>query len=807
MKTRRQKTLTDIGTAKEEAVSAIGDAKTEALTAVATDKDAAAKSATDAADSATLARSYARGDTATRDGEDTDNAKYYMEQAQKAALGNLDDKMSDTSENAVKNMVIKAYVDSHVPDLSDATTEASGLMSAEDKAKLDGIAEGATKDDLTPYAKTADVNTSLDGKQDKGDYATADDLAKKGDTLSYADSTLKLLSGETVLSEVTIEGGAALIQVKVTFDKAFKGAEYSITGGDESYTGTVPDGLVVIQKVKSYNTTYTVKSTANSREYTSTVATGQYAGEYATVLNTFGWRGWVNSARFLNSTDYNSLSDVLADEEAVRQLFLVHDCVDYLADISTANKDVETIINTDLAAKWINLSDYALDTFYANTIIKGYMDTADKYFYGEWVITDDTTTPPTWGPKGNVPIMTSNTTPYGTASAYQVFDGNASTTASGTDFSYKFVNPICPKDFYCNVSGGTLQASNDGSTWSVPTSGSYYLYLRLHFASSVSPHTLQFYGRELSVSVPTMTGNTTPYGEAFGSTPVTSDVDCWKAFNGSNDGEYSTWASNIISGEDYIGYIGYTFTSKIVPRMVVVKNRVFSRDPNCRVHTFKIQGSDTGNSNDWHDITDVIDRGTAANASGYGTTHIINGTTPYKMLRMLILSDFSQSGITGVAILQFYGLDYSEKEFETGTTKKWLYDHGVELETLDFGTAVKGDSYVYFNHINTSVLTDEINPHSKIDLTPYSRVRIKTVGRNVWVAVYSTYGHIAISNAKNIDFRQWSGFADISLTLIQSYAPNNISYDISSFNEEKYILIGSTDATVRKWDISEWWLE
>ena len=133
------KTLTDIGTAKEEAVSAIGDAKTEALTAVATDKDAAAKSATDAADSATLARSYARGDTATRDGEDTDNAKYYMEQAQKAALGNLDDKMSDTSENAVQNKVIKAYVDSHVPDLSDATTEASGLMSAADKAKLDGV--------------------------------------------------------------------------------------------------------------------------------------------------------------------------------------------------------------------------------------------------------------------------------------------------------------------------------------------------------------------------------------------------------------------------------------------------------------------------------------------------------------------------------------------------------------------------------------------------------------------------------------------------------------------------------------------
>lgn len=245
-------------------------------------------SVTEAKDYSIVSRSYAEGGTGTRDGEDTANARYYMEQAQKAALGNLDDKMSDTSENAVQNKVIKAYVDSHVPDLSDATTEASGLMSAEDKAKLDGIAEGATKDDLTPYAKTADVNTSLDGKQDKGDYATADDLAKKGDTLSYADSTLKLLSGETVLSEVTIEGGSgAALQLKITFDEGFVGNTYTITGGDESYNGTVPSTGVVIQKVKSYNTTYTVTSTANGQEYASTVATGQYAGEYATVLNTF----------------------------------------------------------------------------------------------------------------------------------------------------------------------------------------------------------------------------------------------------------------------------------------------------------------------------------------------------------------------------------------------------------------------------------------------------------------------------------------------------------------------------------------
>ena len=286
------KTLTDIGTAKEEAVSAIGDAKTEALTAVATDKDAAAKSATDAADSATLARSYARGDTATRDGEDTDNAKYYMEQAQKAALGNLDDKMSDTSENAVKNKVIKAYVDGHTPTLNEATDTASGLMSAADKAKLDGVdlattsTAGLVKPDGTTI-KIADDGTISAESTDLTGYATTEALAKKGDTLSYADSTLKLLSGETVLSEVTIEGGAASIQVKVTFDEAFKGAAYTITGGGESYSGTVPDSLQVIQKVKGYNTEYTIKSTVGGASFENTVSTGQYAGEYTAELSYF----------------------------------------------------------------------------------------------------------------------------------------------------------------------------------------------------------------------------------------------------------------------------------------------------------------------------------------------------------------------------------------------------------------------------------------------------------------------------------------------------------------------------------------
>ena len=134
----------NIQAAQATATQAVTDAKTEALTAVKADKDDAAASAKAAADSATLAESYAHGGTGTRDGEDADNAYAYMKKAQEAANGTIDGEMSDTSTNAVQNKVIKAYVDGHTPTLNEATDTASGLMSAADKAKLDGIEAGAT---------------------------------------------------------------------------------------------------------------------------------------------------------------------------------------------------------------------------------------------------------------------------------------------------------------------------------------------------------------------------------------------------------------------------------------------------------------------------------------------------------------------------------------------------------------------------------------------------------------------------------------------------------------------------------------
>lgn len=58
----------------------LADVKTEVAKAQAS-KESAAESASAASGSATLAESYAHGGTGAREGEDSDNARYYMEQA------------------------------------------------------------------------------------------------------------------------------------------------------------------------------------------------------------------------------------------------------------------------------------------------------------------------------------------------------------------------------------------------------------------------------------------------------------------------------------------------------------------------------------------------------------------------------------------------------------------------------------------------------------------------------------------------------------------------------------------------------
>lgn len=565
------------------------------------------------------------------------------------------------------------------------------------------------------------------------------------------------------------------------------GAIVTITDSSEALVGMVvlnASGLGVFNA--TYPDTYKFSVTHGGETMSVTLEVSQETTYNVEIHGGFNWQRWVDLSENYSSSDFDDLDELLADQKAVRELMTIHACVDYMAEATRADANITKIINNNICAKWINLRDYALDTLHANSAIAAVMDAADKYFYGEWVNNNGT-----WGPKGAVPVMTSNTAPYGTASAYQVFDGNASTTASGTDFSYKFVNPICPKDFYCNVSGGTLQASNDGSTWSVPTSGSYYLYLRLHFASSVSPHTIQFYGRQLTVSVPVMTSNTAPFGEAFADSESSASYAAWKAFDGDNN-SYAAGTSKL---EHYWGYV---FPSDVKVKMAMIYSSSIPVD-----HMY-IESADSKNGEFSGEEFTV----TASSSYKYFIT--LSEVQTNKAIRFRAKKS---TNFGGAINLQFYGLDYSEKEFEPGTTKKWLYDHGVELETMTaytYGANTVAQKNSDNLHVEVPASTQrQANFMTSLNLTAYNLYRA-IYGDVIATGASSSACSLAIFSSNPTGYNPSGNVAKKTVVPPDNNLPNNISLDISAVTGINYIGIytaNSSDTITKKGEVKELWLE
>ena len=618
-------------------------------------------------------------------------------------------------------------------------------------------------------------------------------------------------------------GGGSTVSVNTTDSELF-GKTVTLTDGVTTLTKTISNlGVALFEGVTM------IGEITVSCENVSVELEIPYYGKYAvTIEGGFKYDSWLAAGRVAET--FESLDAVLEDEPTLRQLFLVHDAVDYLAS-QTVNTDVEKIFNTDLAAKWINLSDYALDHFEAVSGIKSIMDTADKYFYGEWVITDSTTTPPTWGPKGNVPVMTADDAPYGKASATTIYsndypawkafdDSTTSAWTSSTDgrlnarLVYKSANPMCIKRFWviaqystgalsdARIKNYAIEGSNDGTTWETiytgiytagaegevvdtPNNSTYYLYHSLKVIDNYTTYAsgatkLQFYGRELKVSVPTMTSNTVPYGQTY-SSAIASGYDAYKAFDG-NDTTY--WQPNPTTS----GSITYVFVDPVCVKKVSWKDYNGIQ----RTGEFRIKARTT---EDEEYIT--LYEGTATSPVDSVT---IENDNYYKYYRFEIVNNVSNIAL---ATLQFYGLDYSEKEFESGSTKKWLYDHGVELVELDsnrtgsvpFIAPTKEDNQIYFP--GTSQATSNVIGTSQLmDLTDYSLIRWGDGDKGV---VYNIFGYLYISTGTNLSNTNLA-----SQAVSEMGVPHGL--DVSSINDDAYISITSGYDT-RSYSLTELWLE
>lgn len=633
--------------------------------------------------------------------------------------------------------------------------------------------------------------------------------------------------------------------VNIQGDDNLKGATITVKDSDDLTVGTVVlnvitgRGVFTAQKADTYTFNFTYQGT----DYSESLIVDEQITYSLSLSAGFNWNIWVDTARFLDSTDYNSLDEVLADEEAVRELCLEHACVDYLARVTSATADVETIIENDLFAKWANNSDYSLDILGANTVIKALMDEADKYGYGEWVITDNTTTPPTWGAKGNVPIMTSNSAPYGTAggdadtNSYLAFDGNDSTAASKAGLStsaiiwYKFPTPteIKRADFLISFSSAPSSISaqviysDDGVTWNDATEAiavvnatkkqidvepqGYHLYWGIRRILSESKsgagNTIQFYGRELSVSVPVMTANNAPYGEITVSSYLNNnnDYNGFRAFDATENG-WDPATTDSVNNANLV----YKFTSNVNPVMFGGSGARTSSSSGTNV--IKLLVSKDGTT--WVDTTKTISFDRYKLTRVYNTVNLNEG---YKYFKFLIteVTDMSVSGAWGVKLF-LYGKDYSEKEFEEGTTKKWLYDHGLFLGITDFdkigtgGTVEKTTEKVKVTKTSSTSSADvyiHAVSHEKVDLSENNIMFAKCLAAN--------------TNANNTTII----CPGISANKTSSYnlggyvARNNIinggplAYiDVSAINEADYVSIGTGYSTYLGYaELFELWLE
>ena len=596
---------------------------------------------------------------------------------------------------------------------------------------------------------------------------------------------------------VAAHGGGSSNTITVTCDSGFAGLTLTCTDGNDTYTKVCPSVSPYTVDFENLAAgTWTISGTVQGTSYSKSV---EISDSYATSLESgFSWATWVDLSQNYSSTDYNSLSDVLADEDCVHELMTIHACADYLIDAVSDDIDViDDFVANDTAMKWIGLRDYTCDGL---TAIAGVEAKFLASQYWERYLKD------------HVPTMTSNNAPYGTASAtnnssgaYKAFNGtNESGTSDAYEGSglnirleYEFPTPICVKKILvANRNNSTvyaienfkLQGSNDGTTWtdigsftkadgeaneetfSAASNTTYFKKLGIYITSTYDTSSnhysrvgkLQFYGRSLNVSVPVMTSNTAPFGSLSGN--AISDAPLYMGF----DADKTNYTA-ISDG----GKCVYDFLSKYVIKAIEVYS---NSSNNYYAKAVQLIGSDD-NTN----FTSIGESQTLNNAANSVFFFYPNNNTAYRYNGISITSNIT-GGQSTFKIINFYGLDYSEREFEPNSGKKWLYDHGVELETLTTsGTVTKGSDYLTLSAANSEAT-------ASVDLTDYSVLRCK-VGDHMSGTTQLSVG----------------GSNPAAATLTANYSPDNNSLGVSSFNQSLATGVKMTANGVC--DITEIWVE
>ena len=201
--------------------SASESAAKKSETAAAASKSVASTSAQTAIDKATLAKSYAVGGTGTRAGEDTDNAKYYMTQAEKQTggiptkLSKLENDAGFIAEDGDGSGLTVGFTEAAARE-NIASGENTGTLMGKIKKWLADLAAAAFMQVITSYADLM-AGTALDN------YLIGAAAAKEGFTelngkLAVQDASARLnpINGSLTYSQLRKYGKVVTISFRLT---------------------------------------------------------------------------------------------------------------------------------------------------------------------------------------------------------------------------------------------------------------------------------------------------------------------------------------------------------------------------------------------------------------------------------------------------------------------------------------------------------------------------------------------------------------------------------------------------------------
>lgn len=140
-----------------------------------------------------------------------------------------------------------------------------------------------------PKGAAAAVQVNLDahtGNKSNPHNVTCDQIgAIKSSTLGKPNGPAKLdADGKLIKNQLPPVGGS---RITITFEPAFQGATWTLTGGGENYSGVVDSTLKAVVPVMGVQTLYTVSASVSGTKYSAEVMTLDYFTALALALTRF----------------------------------------------------------------------------------------------------------------------------------------------------------------------------------------------------------------------------------------------------------------------------------------------------------------------------------------------------------------------------------------------------------------------------------------------------------------------------------------------------------------------------------------